>query len=114
MRSSFDKKLLQLKYENEFCIEVDCSEDENQTYLDLLRQKKDLPIDIVQYEESNGAKLNKFYRVVPMPITHEELQEYCSLKQIKNLNTIKNCVLFFTALTVIFLFATIILFVSQM
>ena len=114
MKSKFNEKLLQLKYDNGFCLEVDCSEEENQLYLKLLKQKKELPIDIVRREESNGTKLDEFYKVVPLEISHEELHEYCLLKQTKHLNTIKNCVVFFTILTAISLFATIILFLIQL
>ena len=109
MRSKLDEKLLQLKYDCGFCVEVDCSEEENQAYLELLKQKKKLPIDVVQRNDN----LNKFFRVVPMDISHEELQEYCLLNQTKNLNTIKNCVVFFTILTVISLIATVFLLLSQ-
>ena len=112
MRSKFDEDLLQLKYESGLCKEVDCSEEENKKYLELLKRKKALPIDIAQRQEMNGTKWDKFYKVVPMDISYEELQEYCLLKQTKNLNTIKKCVVFFTVLTAISLFVTVILLFS--
>lgn len=112
MKSAFYEKLLQLKHDNGLCQEVLCSEEENRLFLEMLKQKKDLPEDVVRCEESNGAKLDKFYRVVPFEVTHEEIQEFCMLKQIKYLKTIKNCVVFFTVLTVLSLITTVLLLLN--
>ena len=101
MKVEFCEELLQLKYDEGLCKEVDCTEEENRRYLEMLHKKEKLPIDIVRRTETDGAALNKFFRVVPLEITHEEIQEYCALKQLKTLNTIKNCALFFTGLTVV-------------
>ena len=98
MNSKFHKKLLQLKHENDLCLEVDCSEEENQKYKDY----EELPANIGRREDVNGVpSYTKFYKIVPLDISHEEVQEYCALKQTKYLKTIRNCVVFFTALTVV-------------
>ena len=112
MNASFYEKLLQLKHDNGLCQEVLCTEDENHLFLEMVKQKKALPEDVVRCEESNGTKLDKFYRVVPLEMTHEEIQEFCMLNQIKHLKTIKNCVVFFTVLTVLSLVATILILLN--
>ena len=43
----------------------------------------------------------KFYRIKSHDFSHEEILEYLSLIQTKHTQTIKNCVIFFTILTVI-------------
>ena len=110
MKKNFYEQLFQLKYDNEMCREVDCTEEENQKYLLMLKQKQQLPFDVVRCEADDGTPLDKFYRVVPLDITHEEVQEYCALKQTQHLHTIKKCMMFFTILTSISLGVTSILF----
>ena len=112
-KSEFYENLFQLKYDIGLCQEIDCSEEENRMYLEMLKQKKELPSGIIRRVESNGAKLNQFYRVVPLEITPEEMQEYCALKQTKNIQIIKNCVVFFTVLSVLSLIAGILLFFTM-
>ena len=73
----------------------------------MVKRKEELPIDVAQRVETDGTKLNKFYRVLPLEISAEEIQEFCALKNMKNIKTIKNCLLFFTIITVISLIATI-------
>ena len=110
MKDKFDEKLLQLKRDNGLCFEVACSEEENQEYMELIKQKKLLPKEIIRKELSNGNAPDRYYKEIPIDISQEELQEYCMLKQTKNINTIKNCVVFFTVLTVISLVRTVISF----
>jgi len=114
MRKKFDEKLLELKYESGLCQEIDCTDEENQIFLEMIKRKEELPIDVAQRIETNGAKLNKFYRVLPLKISAEEIQEFCALKNMKNIKIIKNCVLFFTAITVISLIETILSLLARL
>ena len=107
MKSKFNEELLQLKYDNDLCEEVYCTKEENRIYLEMIKHKQKLPLDILKCDGAEGLS-DSFYRVVPFKITHEELQEYCLLKQTKYLKTIKKCVVFFTMLTVVSLVATFI------
>lgn len=108
MSSKLYKDLLELRCDSGLYQAVDCSEEENYTYLEMLEQGKELPKDVIRRIDSNGAELNQFYRVAPMKMTSEEMQEYIRLKQAKDLHTIRNCVVFFTVLTVIFLVVAVI------
>ncbi len=113
-RKRFDERLLELKYESGLCQEIDCTEEENKMFSELLKNKESLPVDIAQYTEGDGAKRDKFYRVVPLEITSEKIQEYCALRNAKNIKTIKNCVAFFTVITIISLIATVFLLLTQL
>ena len=44
-----------------------------------------------------------------MDISHEDLQDFCSLKQAKDIRTIKNCVIFFTVVAILSLAVTILI-----
>lgn len=114
MRRKFDERLLELKYESGLCREIDCTDEENKMFLEMLKQKEELPVDILRREESGGIKLDKFYRIVPLEITSEEIQEYCALRNTINIKTIKNCVVFFTAFMVISLVVMLFLFLTQL
>ena len=112
MRKKFDEKVLELKYDAGLCREIDCTEEENQKFLEMLKRKEELPFDIARRDE-NGTKSDRFYRVVPLNITAEEIQEYCALRNTKNIQTIKKCVVFFTTLAVISLLIALFLLLSQ-
>ena len=96
MNQKFKRELLKLMYENNLCEESPCTEEENRMYFEMTNEKKELPFDIVRCEYTNGAKSDKFKRIIPFDISYEDIQKYCQLKQAKNINIIKNCVIFFT------------------
>ena len=113
MKSKFYEKLLQLKDDNGLCVKEYCSEEENQIYTELLNQKKELPIGVYQHEELNGVKLNQFYKLTSADVSHEDLQDFCSLKQTRDIHTIKNCVLFFTVVSIFSLALTVLITICQ-
>ena len=73
-----------------------CSPEENQMFLEMVKNNEELPLDVFQYSETDG-----FYRYVSLEIDKEDLQEYYTLKQLETLNIIKNCMSFFVILTVL-------------
>lgn len=101
MNVKFKRDLLKLMYENGLCDVAPCTEEENRMYSEMAKEKKELPFDIVRCEYTNGAKSDKFERVIPLDISTEDIQSYCALKQTKNINIIKGCVIFFTVATAI-------------
>ena len=100
MKTKFNEDFLKLMHDFDLFQKVDCTEEENAQFREAIKHHKEIPFDVLQYEEY-GAKIDRFYRVVPLDVNNEEFQKYCSLKQLKFLRTIKNCVVFFTILTVI-------------
>ena len=81
----------------ELAQEKRCSPEEEQMYLEMEKKGEELPDDVFQI---NGDA-DSFVRYTELDIDKEHLREYYTLMQIRKLNTIKNCVVFFTVLTVI-------------
>ena len=98
------------QYREDFGLEdmqrVYCSREENAEYRKMLKNEQPLPQNV--YESDNAGE---FYTLQSQGLTQEEIEEFIKLKQLKLLNTIKNCVVFFTTLTVIGLIIT---FLAQM
>ena len=80
---------------------TDCTDEENQAYLQILQNGHPLPEGIFQHETPDGDKLEEFYRLHDSKPTEAELQEYLALKQYQELSTIKRCVVTLTVIAVI-------------
>ena len=82
-------------------------------YVDMMRAGRPLPPDVCAGEYAS------FYQLQETDLSREELAEYlqykqaCDLETIKNnVKTIKNCVVFFTTLTVISLIIALIVMMN--
>jgi hypothetical protein len=95
------KELEQLKYELGILQEVDCSDEENEKYRKLLQKNEPLPNGILHRNPDSSTEYASFYKVEKTVLSKDELSNYIQYKQLKTLTTIKNCVVFFTVLTVI-------------
>ena len=101
------KELNDLQYELQLLQKIDCSKEENKKFKELLKQGQDLPNGVYRYKTETGEELAQFYTIhKPTELSSEERMEYILLKQFQQIKTIKNCVLFFTVLTVISLVIT--------
>lgn len=101
------KELNDLQYELQLLQRIDCSKEENKKFKELLKQGQELPNGIYRYKTENGEELDLFYTIhKPTELNSEDRMEYILLKQFQQMKTIKNCVLFFTVLTVISLVIT--------
>ena len=91
-----------------------CTPEENETYRAMLAAGQPLPPDVSFVEvddfdsEGNYVTMKKFFRANNNGLTDAEIQELLNYKQIKLLTTIKNCVVFFTVLTIIGLVGSLI------
>lgn len=108
MKTTFDARLLQLEDETGLCRYIDCTAEENEMYLEMQKQNQPLPYNIVR-RSVGEALLDEFCRIVPMEVPMEKIRKYCALRNAKNINTIKNCILFFTTLAIISLALSVIL-----
>ena len=111
-KERFDIKaeLQQLRFDMEFLQKIDCSKEENRTYLKMIKNGETLPDGIYQYKDATtGEYVESFYTIYDTQLTDAEKQEYIQYKELLHIKTIKNCVVFFTVLTVISLIATVIL-----
>lgn len=88
----FDALLLQ---------KIDCSREDNKKYNQLLKNNEPLPNGIYEYKMETGEGAGIFYTVYQPELTQDEKLEYITFKQLKMISTIKKCVVFFTASTVI-------------
>ena len=117
------RDLIELKYQFGFYDRISCSDEENQIFEDMLDKNKPLPDNVnIDYRE-----LGTFYKYEKSDdISNEEFAEYMmflqadnmlrqetySEIQMKNIETIKNCVLFFTIVAIIGMFCALMFFLS--
>ena len=82
-----------------------CTDEENKAYRELLKQGEKLPEDIypidASLEDMNITGKTKFLELLRTELTQAEIMEYLTYQKLDILATIRNCVVFFTALTVI-------------
>ncbi len=98
------------KYKRKFGLQgrISCSDAENKQYLEIINSGGQLPEFIGRYKLVNGSYLDEFFVMQEANLTPEEKQEYIQYKMLEMqstsnayLRTIKNCVVFFTVLTII-------------
>lgn len=88
---------------------IPCSNEENKRYTQLSREGKPLPENVHKYDYSAGMDDEEFYTLYIPELSADEINEYLTYKQLALLNTIKNCVVFFTVLTIIGLVCSLLL-----
>ena len=107
-------------YKTEFnlLVKVPCTQEENEMFVQLLRNGGDLPSGVYayginsEYEENIRQWASKFYTLRETDLSESEIREYLTFKQLNLLDTIKKCIVFFTVLTIIELIA-LLLIVSE-
>ena len=88
---------------------IPCSDEQNQTFMQILASGGQLPPNVHRYKNPDTGELyNEFYFFNECDLTESELQEFLTYKKLKLINTIKNCAVFFTVLTIISLVITFI------
>ncbi|HBL85330.1 MAG: hypothetical protein A2Y17_01995 [Clostridiales bacterium GWF2_38_85] len=91
-------------------LEVICSEEKSNEYIEILKNKGKLPPNIRQSSED----LNRFYKMAPEEYTTEDLQALLQLQHTQYTRTIKNCLVFITTLVVISLVISLLGLLSAM
>ena len=99
------RELEAFREEHKFLKKTLCSAKENETYRQLLKEERPLPDGVFEYIKNETAENQQFYTVTETDLTKEEKEDLISYKKLKTLTTIKNCVVFFTVLTVFSLIA---------
>ena len=87
---------------------TECSMDENTNFVRLLNENKHLPDGIFQSKIASGEAIDYFYRLSEPKLTADELTEYLLHKQTASLGLIKNCLIYFTAISAIGIFVALI------
>jgi len=105
------KELNSLQYDLLLRQKIDCSKEDNKKYRELSKQGKPLPDGVYAYKTDSGEDMYQYYTIhIPEELEKEDRFEYILLKQYEMIKTIKNCVLFFTVLTIISLVVSLFAF----
>ena len=81
---------------------IPCSKAENKQYQQILKEGGVLPDGVYAYIDELGvASTTEFHTVYETDLSQQEILEYLTYKKLDFIRTIKNCVVFFTVLTVI-------------
>lgn len=99
-RKDIRKDLISLKDDFDLINDIPCYLDENEIYREMLKRGENLPEGVYRYNSDNKESA-EFYTVHEVDLTKEELEEYIALSKLRMLRTIKNCVVFFTTITII-------------
>ena len=78
-----------------------CTSEENKAYRELLKQGEKLPEDVYPLDTARLSDEKEFCELLHSELTDAEITEYLTYKKLDMLKTIKNCIVFFTVLTVI-------------
>ncbi len=90
------------KFEFDLLQKISCTKQENKEYQKLLKDGDTLLEGVYAYVYNNGeTSTTEFYTVYETDLTESEIREYLTYKQLSLIRTIKNCVMFFTVLTII-------------
>lgn len=102
-------ELVNYKYDFDILQKIPCTQDENKAYTKLVKEGKPLPKNVYPFGNDAGTPSDsEFYKLYASDLSDAELAEYLTYKKLSMLKTIKNCLLFFTILTII---SMIILFI---
>lgn len=96
------KELRSYKYEFGLLQKIPCSKQENKQYQKLLKDGGVLPEGVFAYLYDDGVTSStEFYTIYETDLTETEVTEYLTYKKLSFIRTIKNCIMFFTVLTII-------------
>ena len=106
-------ELRSYKFKFDLLQKIPCSKQENEEYQKLLKDGGVLPEGVFAYVSDNGeTSTTEFYTVYETDLTEAEITEYLTYKKLNFIRTIKNCVMFFTVLTIIVIVAYFIIMIS--
>ncbi|MEE1116412.1 MAG: hypothetical protein UH851_06125 [Clostridia bacterium] len=95
-------KLRSYKFEFDLLQQIPCSKQENKEYQKLLKEGGVLPEGVFAYVYDSGeTSTTEFYTIYETDLTESEIREYLTYKKLSLIRTIKNCIMFFTVLTII-------------
>jgi len=88
------------KFEFDLLQKIPCTKQENKKYQKIIEDGGTLPDGVYAYDYGE-TQTKEFYTIYEADLTESEVREYLAYKQLSLIRTIKNCVLFFTILTII-------------
>lgn len=103
------------KFEFDLLQKIPCTKQENKEYQQLLKNGGTLPEGIFAYVYDTGeTSTSEFYTIYETDLSESEIREYLTYKQLSLIKTIKNCVLFFTVLTIIGMVAYFLILINAL
>ena len=113
-KEDLKKRIESYKYDFGLLQKISCTKEQNKKYKELIKNGNKLPDGVFPYVDTTGKEFDdSFYTVYEPELSKEEIDEYLALKKLSLLNTIKNCSVFFVALTIISLFITVFFFLGN-
>ena len=108
-------ELRSYKFEFDLLQKIPCSKQENKDYQNLLKNGGVLPEGVYAYVYDNGeTSTTEFYTIYETDLTESEISEYLTYKKLSLIKTIKNCIMFFTVLTIIGMIASFFILMNAM
>ncbi len=108
-------ELRSYKFEFDLLQKIPCSKQENKEYQKLLKDGGTLPEGVFAYVYDSGeTSSTEFYTVYETDLTDAEITEYLTYKKLSLIKTIKNCIMFFTVLTIIGMIAYFFIMMNAM
>ena len=95
------KELDRYRMEYDLYEKLPCTNEECQEFDDLLKCGKRLPEDVYQDSDWRNTNGSKFYRIARSDVSQADIMEYFTYQKLDVLETIRNCAVFFTVLTII-------------
>lgn len=108
-------ELRSYKFEFDLLQKIPCSKQENKDYRNLLKNGGVLPEGVYAYVCDDGeTSKTEFYTIYETDLTESEISEYLTYKKLSLIKTIKNCIMFFTVLTIIGMIAYFFILMNAM
>ena len=109
------EELRAYKFEFDLLQKIPCSKQENKEYQKILKNGGVLPDGVFAYVYDSGeTSTTEFYTVYETDLTETEITEYLTYKKLSLIKTIKNCIMFFTVLTIIGMIAYFFIMMNAM
>ncbi len=109
------EELQSYKFDFDLLQRIPCSKQENKEYQKLIKDGGVLPEGVFAYVYDSGeASTTEFYTIYKADLTESEIAEYLTYKKLSLIRTIKNCVVFFTVLTIIAMVAYFLIVMNAM
>ena len=111
-KKDLQNELLSYRFEFDLLQKIPCSKEDNKKYQKAFKESRVLPEGVYAYEDFDGGRSEtEFYTVYKPHLSESEITEYLTYKKLHLIKTIKNCVVFFTALTAAAIIAALIIFI---
>ncbi|MBP3633934.1 MAG: hypothetical protein J6J43_05130 [Oscillospiraceae bacterium] len=98
--TDYRDELNRMRQEFQVQQKLPCTKEENEHFAALLHSGEQLPEGVYPYYPEQAENCSEFCRYHTHCFTREELTEYLTYRNLQLLSTIKNCLVFFTVLTI--------------